>query len=1154
MSVEEMCSMSGNWRASIQEKIRTSEETLRRVCEQQSSHNAARKAAFASTFGASPKVLPDVPPSLPASSSQLEDKVHCLQSQVRNCLTELETEKAVRCDCIQDARQRIEISVGELKAMFQQLRKENQYLTDTVQMLEKRLISNSSPVPSGRASISMDARSGSIPYGATAAISSDLVKRVEELESTVTRQRRMIEDRQTRLDGVLREMVNVKINTEVERMRSVARDAARESVEDLVRLRLTAMQEMFNDELQRVMRSSGVSSEVAQTTERLFRQMEHDVQRRVQELSSAVNVVSGGVRQHEAALAAMEDRVMEKVAAMGRELGAARREMRDEAAKGAQASDARAAATQLATESAVGALVAAACEGVARKEDVATAVAESHDRLERQCTAISDRLAAAKRAQDVAAAEHRKRAEELEERLGGLQDAAEEIRQQIAHVNQFVTGAKTEMEQWKLRMRDALTASEEARALAQESAACAQRTEDATREGFSRSGVELQRLAQEQTAASTQIRQLSEKMTAAEARQASVQVTVNELSERMTNTLPPLSAKLGSVQRTLQDVCMPKTEELAQSTRELQALCEQLQANVSSTTKTDARQFSDIRRELCTGMQAVEDRVLQAMHEWQQESSMTVGGVKTIVDGIRTTVKTHEKLFARKDAMDAMEEGIAERLLLVEGKLDTALVKVGKKEQTPAPAPVSVSRMTSEVQEDMERQLGELRNSIDAVRQNAVRQWSDMQKHMDTKMQDDVERVTQTLHRMRDENSLQMQKLRAQLSEEAEDRCRRVEEAAKSDVHHLQTRMESLRDALEPKRLVFAVCDDEELRDELAGAMQGVFALRSDTANFMARVKEKFHQFEQRIDELHAVLGTREREIERRLQACELAQGSHAEYLASLESQLGTVSKSNEGWRDESHRDCKKEMDLLLAHFDECVDAVRGAAAEAELQTRTMQFGLQKIREEQTALRKEVALSQAAQQASAMAVDPHSDRDQDSGEKEDDPDHVAWKAQVEERIGVLEAKTDATANSTADALDSLHEGIERCVSVFVQKATSAALLADPAADGEEVTGLDGVLLFLLGQLCRLDSTVQTLHGGALGTLDLVQHHEEQLALLPPLQSFAVRCADHVAKIAEVVGVHADVSVGPPLRAHRERGAGDGGGAANVAADPAATVS
>ncbi|KAF5224840.1 hypothetical protein ECC02_002145 [Trypanosoma cruzi] len=1124
----------GDWRATLKEKIRSSEEALHRLNERQANHENARK--FLSSAFDTPHVSSlDVPPRFISSQAELEDKVNCLQSQVKNCLTELETEQAVRSDGIRDVQRHLSIEMGEMRAMFQQLKRENEYLTETVRLLEKRLSSTSTFAPTGRTQAGVDVHTPATSTTAAAAsTSSDLVKRVEELESAVTRQKRLLEDRQTRLDGVLREMVGVKIDSGMERMRSVAREAARDSVEDLLRLRLTAVQSMFNGELQKVMESSGFTAEVAQATERLFHQMEKDVLRRVDELDSAVDAISHGSRQHERVLNDMESRIVQKVTMLERELEASRREMRDGIAKNAQAGEERTAAAKLALESTVAERIAVACKSTASKDDVFAAVTASQERLEQQCSAICDRLTATVRAHDTAAEKYRKGVAQLEKRLDGLQDATEEMRHQIVHVDQLAASAKGDVEKWGQRLREALTASEEARAVAKESAACAQKAEDETREGLARIGVELQKLSYEHEKSTVQIRQLNEKLAAAEAHHAATRVTLDELSSRCTSTLPPLSARVDAVHRTVQDVCVVKLEENSQAVTELRTLHEQLQANASSMAKTDARQISDLRREFFVGMQSVEERVLQAVRDTQQESSTGITGLRALIDRLNASVKTHDERFASKNALDVISEGLAERVVELEGRLDTVARQVAQDaKRLSSPSSPSEPLVSVLTYEKLEREVENLRRRVDDVQRNALNEREDVEHHMRASMQEEVDRFKQLLHRLREDTSSQMQKLRLMLSEEAENRSQQVEEASQREMQRLQLQMDRLREVLGPRRLVSAILDEKELLSEVAEALQGAFASRKDTDDSIARVKQRVQQAEQQLHELEARCDTHGNAFTRQMETYESSQRLHAERLASLELQQEKVVETSKRWQEESRKDQKREMEQLTVQFDERLKALQSATVEVELQTHSMLSTLQNLQEDQMMLQREVTKTVAAQQFAENHIGTKND------DKNDDPEdnmneHEVWKAQLTERIDLLESKTDATACSTADAFDTLRESIEHCVTLFVQEAASTSLLQDSDVSANELTGLDSVLLFLLGQLCQAHDALQALQKGALGTLELVQHHEDQLALLPSMRSLALLSARQVEKLSEVIGLQFDLHVDSSLVEQKER--------------------
>ncbi|RNC30930.1 hypothetical protein TcCL_Unassigned06551, partial [Trypanosoma cruzi] len=238
----------------------------------------------------------------------------------------------------------------------------------------------------------------------------------------------------------------------------------------------------------------------------------------------------------------------------------------------------------------------------------------------------------------------------------------------------------------------------------------------------------------------------------------------------------------------------------------------------------------------------------------------------------------------------------------------------------------------------------------------------DVEHHMRASMQEEVDRFKQLLHRLREDTSSQMQKLRLMLSEEAENRSQQVEEASQREMQRLQLQMDRLREVLGPRRLVSAILDEKELLSEVAEALQGAFASRKDTDDSIARVKQRVQQAEQQLHELEARCDTHGNAFTRQMETYESSQRLHAERLASLELQQEKVVETSKRWQEESRKDQKREMEQLTVQFDERLKALQSATVEVELQTHSMLSTLQNLQEDQMVLQREVTKTVAAQQ------------------------------------------------------------------------------------------------------------------------------------------------------------------------------------------------
>ncbi|KAH9593441.1 hypothetical protein LSM04_005254 [Trypanosoma melophagium] len=1189
-----MNSMGGNWRIALEDNIRFSEQILQRLRDRQSKHETARQL-LVTAFNASSEqqqqqqkqeyqYQPQQRPPTSLTLGELSDNVNCLQLQVKNCLAELNTERTVRCDGVREVQQLLSNEVGELRAMCMQLKKENTYLGETVRSLEKRLLLTSVN-PSTDIHHRQATTLHTVPSTASTSSSSDLVRRVEELESTVLRQRRLMEDRQTRLDGVLREMANVKINTEMERVRSVARDAARSCAEDVVRLRLADVQSTVSAELQKMMefvtnnnknsnnknsnnKNSDNDGDSLLLREEQLREVKEDDLQQVSDANAAVEVLSNSTQRHENYIHAVEDRLLQRITKLEEEFTSSQTKLREAITKCTrEMSEDHSTTEQLRLESILTDRLQSLCHNIMLGKADGM---QMRDALQQQITTLRDQFTEWRETNNNNNNKERQYITDMQERLENTQHAWEssqlELQQQLTRVEQQVRSLRNDVDQWKPRVRNAITVSEEARASVQEFVISIQSIEANTREGIARHQAQLQTFRSEQESTAAMLRQLTIRMTAME-----------------------------EVRQTVEDVCMPKLMALGRVSLELQQQREkeiEKEKEKHKEVEIQEQQLSVLRREVQTGLKSVEDRLLTILRNGQQESTIAIETLKSCLDDISTNVKSHETLFAHTSTVNSvlMEiTGITEKLQWVESTLDEL-----------AQHPLPVSQEEENKEKDPSIEIEKLRHytetALEALRHrvaevehlsthptNHIQQQQQQQQQLEHRAEEEIERVTQLFHRLREECTTQLQKVRVMMEEEVERRYKHIENAYQSSLQRLQQQLERLQEMTSITRVVGAITEDAGLLQSIVQSLQDVFIRREEHTASVTQLLRKIQQQEEQLTEIDGRCQLHEHDWTHRLRVLESSQRDQATRAVELEQQLRqrieeckngcsliegkftslelqqqTTADLNKRWREESRKDYKKDAELLTEHLEERVSAVQSVAATVELQTRTLQLSVKELQQQYTAIKEEldkITLSiregidhpEKNVTNNNTSTSTGNSNSEQKGDNKDDDSYNKWSEELYSRITALEERVELAAQTTADTLSGLQESIQTCVMLFVQHVSSSALLQQTPADTPEwravadVRGLDGVLLFLWDRLCGLYETAQTLQNGALGTLDVLQQHEERLVLLQPVKSLVVCTANHMAEMAEAIGMPHDVYIDPRLLDTTTSNEGDGNG-------------
>ncbi|CAG9574168.1 conserved hypothetical protein [Leishmania major strain Friedlin] len=270
--------------------------------------------------GPSPPTPTSLDPSTPARRSRLlssaagcanprptgpsSSPLQLVHAQVRGALLELELEKAKRADSVRALAHRTTAELSEMRSLITRLQTENEALTKSVRALEGRLgyggksdcqhksvESSAATAADGATSISVSGAFARPTHDATmpAGAAASLAARVEALEAGLARQQQQAEDRQTHVASVLRELVKAEVGSEVSQVRALARETARDSAENLLKLRLSALQSSTQADLQKALHIASASETVAQHAQQQCREAEQRLSSHIHKLQAQLS-------------------------------------------------------------------------------------------------------------------------------------------------------------------------------------------------------------------------------------------------------------------------------------------------------------------------------------------------------------------------------------------------------------------------------------------------------------------------------------------------------------------------------------------------------------------------------------------------------------------------------------------------------------------------------------------------------------------------------------------------------------------------------------------------------------------------------------------------------------------------------------------------
>lgn len=213
-----------------------------------------------------------------------------VNAKMQGAMVELELEKTKRVDSIRELGYRTTVELAELRSKITELQNENASLRKSVRALEGK--SGFAPEAKYAANVSGGAQTsflelepsssqqqqqlprtaflasaiansgfGLTPAGST--VSASLSARVDALESAVARQQQLAENRQTSTAALLQKMVKTEVDAGVAQVRTEACQVARDGVEALLKLRLSALESSVQTDVQRALRVASASETTA---------------------------------------------------------------------------------------------------------------------------------------------------------------------------------------------------------------------------------------------------------------------------------------------------------------------------------------------------------------------------------------------------------------------------------------------------------------------------------------------------------------------------------------------------------------------------------------------------------------------------------------------------------------------------------------------------------------------------------------------------------------------------------------------------------------------------------------------------------------------------------------------------------------------------
>lgn len=821
---------------------------------------------------------PSAAPS-PSSVRELADAFRVLQAQLRGVTVELELERTVRADGLRELAGRHAREVRQLTEIAKQLRDDNAFLKDSVRALEIHGAFGRGGSPAlGRSNLD-GARSTFLshlttcPDGGGSPADDRVRQRLAELEEKILRQQRLLDERGGRVDALLRELVDAKVGAEVERMRGIAREAAREATEDLVKARLAAVQSLFHDELRAVLQRAGVTEEISQTTERLFRQHEREWGGRFEALQAVVAALEkAAAAQAEAndgvggRLAELERRAESGQAAAEAGLAAARQEAQEQHLRLTQSSAARLESTRVELLAAVAraAQEQTARDGIlggqAREAEMRRVVEGSVAPVESRLESVAAAARTLREGGDELRAAVQRLAAALDEETTRRRDEAAEVQRALTARSAAAEKQRADLAACQSQLRAVAVATEDAAGAGAESLALGRRLQERYADEVVKLDAQVRRLTQGQDAAKERLQSATADREALAERVGEVEASVRGVEAALPRAVQPLAAKVDSLQKTMNATCLPGLDAVQDGLAAATALAQQVGDARASHDRQAAQQLSALRAELEAGSRERAAQLRREGEERQARQEAALGAAAATVAALQ-----HSVTASCADATATAQE-LGGRLAALEAR-------------SAAPAPVAATHESSAVaataaRAPAERPAGDSVAAVEAATAMIAAQREWVTARLDGADERQQERLRHEAVALRDEREAGERKAAAHTAQALADvtaHLAHVEAAARDGTEALDGRLaaaeehaaglvrashDRLRELLAPTRLAGALAADEPALSQLAAALQDRLGSSPESRGAAAESRAALRAVDQRLAQLALAVET----------------------------------------------------------------------------------------------------------------------------------------------------------------------------------------------------------------------------------------------------------------------------------------------------------
>lgn len=899
--------MDTHWKGAIEKTLRSTEATLRRLQERQAHYNVAKMkveealgdsrvppsharraegqhiytepASFHSAMNSDFAIPPPLPasynigvqqmsphtpepinhsaltgPSVSATVKEMYEANQVLTYRVKSLAAELELERTVRTDSMREFATHHANQVGELQSLLQQMRDEYTSLRSSVKSLESQSFWH----PSG-AEDSINRRNNtttalweaksallnnSLESASAVAAAASLSQRVADLEANVARQQRLLENRQLRLDDILRDLVSAKVDVEVERVRSIARESAGDQIER----RLSAVQSSLSQELHSAVERAVAAEEVSREGERTARRMEKEVMRQCESLED-------DVRSLRTAVAAVQPQgwadtvagLKESADTLERQLRTCQLEMQQSSLCLTQSVNAKMEATRVEVLSATTRLVEDFHHrmGAVRQADVSRLIEAAVEPLHVEVRRLQQTARGHQQSLDTWQMDGSSRLTDVENSTTRLREQSQSLREASTAQQITVENLKTAVDQMCIQLRQCTKTVEDAQRTATDVAAASRAVTAAQTEFIAKTEAQLGGVKLSIESYDGHLRSAASARAGVEARLAMTESSVTALETSIPRALHPVTAKVEALSSTLNESVLPKIDTLQNALQSVSTRYQVVQESKAFQDKLVAQQLSDFMQESDTRLRNTEHLLRRERDELQAglEGQLEAQTKKLVSIG-----KTVATLQAAQDALEGGNERTEAKLRNLEDRMgirqhhhDDTSERAPPVGSTP-PATVCPSAdaspvATLPVEVAQQEDEGSMSTKLEAVVTADVKGLDVLEARLSL-LEEEMRRVVEDLERTRATSEVQARQhsqllhqklsdigaqlkwqdtaLRDQLSMASE----RMDELAAHQTSSLQANTDRMKELMAPVRLVNAIATTEPALMQLAASVQ----------------------------------------------------------------------------------------------------------------------------------------------------------------------------------------------------------------------------------------------------------------------------------------------------------------------------------------------